>query len=218
MLRRCGVTGVAICLLNAYVNRAHEERLRELVREELGDVPCSISSEVSPLAKEYARASTTVVDIFMKIIYGEYSDELGKGLAELGFTGQLNYADCAAKLVPAERAMQQPFRVVFAGPAAGTVACAYFGREIGTGTSSARTWVARPVTSASSSTGSPVNTTFELEHDLIVNSLSIEVSSIGAGGGSIVTVGSAGEIQVGPGSAGAEPGPACYGRGGTRRP
>ena len=62
--------GVAICLLNAYVNPAHEERLRELVREELGDIACSISSAVSPLASEYARASTTVIDVLMKIIYG----------------------------------------------------------------------------------------------------------------------------------------------------
>ncbi|TCK26768.1 hydantoinase/oxoprolinase family protein [Pseudonocardia endophytica] len=217
VLRRCGVTGVAICLLNSYVNRAHEERLRELVREELGDVPCSISSEVSPLAKEYARASTTVVDTFMKIIYSAYSDELGKGLAELGFTGQLNYADCAATLVPAERAMEQPFRIVFSGPAAGTVACAHFGALI-----DERNLLCADVggTSCDISVvtgGEPtVNTTFELEHDLIVNSLAIDVSSIGAGGGSLVTVGSAGEIQVGPGSAGAEPGPACYGRGGDR--
>jgi N-methylhydantoinase A len=217
VLRRCGVVGVAICLLNAYVNRSHEERLRELVREELGEVACSISSEVSPLAKEYARASTTVVDAFMKIIYSDYSEKLGKGLADLGFTGQLNYADCAATLVPAERAMEQPFRIVFSGPAAGTVACAHFGELIGE-----RNLLCADVggTSCDISVvtgGEPfVNTTFELEHDLVVNSLAIDISSIGAGGGSLVTIGKAGEIQVGPGSAGADPGPACYGRGGTQ--
>jgi N-methylhydantoinase A len=217
VLRRCGVTGVAICLLNAYLNRTNEERLRQLVHEELGEVACSISSEVSPLAKEYARASTTVIDAYMKIIYSDYSENIGKGLAELGFTGQLNYADCAATLVPAERAMEQPFRIVFSGPAAGTVACAHFGELIGEqnllcadvgGTSCDISVVTE---------GAPfVNTTFELEHDLVVNSLAIDISSIGAGGGSLVTVGTAGEIQVGPGSAGADPGPACYGRGGTQ--
>jgi N-methylhydantoinase A len=217
VLARCGVAGVAICLINAYVDRRHEERLRELVREELGDVACSISSEVSPLAKEYARASTTVVDAFMKIIYSDYADKLGRGLEDLGFGGQLNFADCAATLVPSERAMEQPFRIVFSGPAAGTVACAHFGRLIGEGNLLCADVGGTSCDISVVTDGEPfVNTTFELEHDLIVNSLAIDISSIGAGGGSLVTIGKAGEVQVGPGSAGAEPGPACYGRGGTQ--
>jgi len=217
VLRRCGVTGVAICLINAYVNPAHELRLRELVREVVGDVPCSISSEVSPLAKEYARASTTVVDTLMKIIYSDYTAKLEKGLADLGFTGQLNFADCAATLVPSDRAMEQPFRIVFSGPAAGTVACAHFGALIGE-----RDLLCADVGGTSCdisvvTAGEPfVNTTFELEHDLVVNALANDISSIGAGGGSIVAIGSAGEVKVGPDSAGADPGPACYGRGGTQ--
>lgn len=215
-LRACGVTGVAICLINAYVNPAHELRLRELVREILGDVAVSISSEVSPLAKEYARASTTVVDTLMKIIYSDYTTRLSSGLTELGFDGSLNFADCAATLVPAEHAMRKPFRIVFSGPAAGTVACAHFGKVIGEpdllcadvgGTSCDISVV---------TAGEPfVNTSFELEHDLVVNALANDISSIGAGGGSIVHIGAAGEILVGPDSARAEPGPACFNRGGT---
>ncbi|GAA2861989.1 hypothetical protein GCM10010472_19180 [Pseudonocardia halophobica] len=217
VLRRCGVTGVAICLLNAYVERRHEERLRELVREVLGDVPCSISSEVSPLAKEYARASTTVVDTFMKIIYSDYTGKLQKGLADLGFTGALNFADCAATLVPAERAMEQPFRVVFSGPAAGTVASAHFGELIGEANLLCADVGGTSCDISVVTDGAPfVNTTFELEHDLVVNALANDISSIGAGGGSLVSIGPSGEIEVGPGSAGADPGPACYGRGGTQ--
>ncbi|MEV4341406.1 hydantoinase/oxoprolinase family protein [Streptomyces sp. NPDC049590] len=217
VLRGCGVAGIAICLINAYVNPAHEQRLRELVHEVLGDVPCSISSEVSPLAKEYTRASTTVVDTLMKLIYADYTATLEKGLADIGFTGRLNFADCAATLVPSNRAMEQPFRIVFSGPAAGTVASAHFGSLIGEhdllcadvgGTSCDISVVTG---------GEPfVNTTFELEHDLVVNALANEVTAIGAGGGSLVTIGQSGEIQVGPGSAGSTPGPACYGRGGTQ--
>ena len=217
VLRKCGVEGVAICLINAYVNTFHEDRLRELVREELGDIPVSISSEVSPLAKEFARASTTVVDVFMRLIYGKYTDRLDAGLRELGFSGDLNFADCAAQLVRADVAMKHPFRIVFSGPAAGTVSSAHFGKLIDTpnllcadvgGTSCDISMVAD---------GDPfVNTTFELEHDLIVNALSNEISSIGAGGGSLVTINPAGELKVGPGSAGADPGPACYGIGGTQ--
>jgi len=118
VLGRCKVQGVAICLLNAYTNNAHELRLRELVREELGDIPCSVSSEISPLAKEYARASTSLVDVFMKIIYEQYTQDLEAGLRDSGFGGQLNFADCTASLVPAHDAMAAPFKIVFAGPAA----------------------------------------------------------------------------------------------------
>lgn len=217
VLGRCNVEGVAVCLLNAYTNNAHERRLRALVAEELGDIPCSMSSEISPLAKEYARASTTIVDVFMKIIYDDYTRRLDDGLRGLGFAGQLNFADCTANLIPAADAMAAPFRVVFAGPAAGTVGSAHFGALIGEpnllcadvgGTSCDISLVTN---------GQPfVNTTFELEHDLIVNALSNDISSIGAGGGSIVAIAPSGDITVGPGSAGADPGPACYGRGGSR--
>ena len=217
VLRRCGVEGVAICLINSYVNRTHEERLRELVVEILGDVPVSISSEVSPLAKEYARASTTVVDTLMKIIYSDYTARLGSGLGDLGFTGSLNFADCAATLVPAEHAMAKPFRIVFSGPAAGTVACAHFGKLIGENDLLCADVGGTSCDISVVTAGEPfVNTSFELEHDLVVNALANDISSIGAGGGSIVHIGADGEIQVGPDSARAEPGPACFDRGGTQ--
>jgi N-methylhydantoinase A len=215
VLRKCEVRGVAICLINSYVNNAHEVRLRELVQDVLGDVPCSISSEVSPLAKEYARASTTVIDVFMKIIYSRYADELASGLRELGFEGDVNFADCAAMLMASDFAMSQPFRLVYSGPAAGTVASAHFGQLI-----EERNLFCCDVGGTSSdisvvSGGEPfVNTTFELEHDLLINALSNEVSSLGAGGGSIVSITEAGEVAVGPESAGGDPGPACYGKGG----
>lgn len=217
VLRGCHVEGVAICLLNAYIDDRHEQRVRELVRAELGEIPVSISSEVSPLAKEFARASTTVIDVLMKLIYGTYTQRLDTGLRDLGFSGALNFADCAAQLVPADVAMEHPFRIVFAGPAAGTMSSAHLGSAIGAanllccdvgGTSADISLVAA---------GAPfVDTTFELEHDLIVNALSNEISSIGAGGGSVVWIDSVGELKVGPGSAGADPGPACYGLGGQQ--
>ncbi|MGV9710336.1 hydantoinase/oxoprolinase family protein [Gordonia sp. NPDC003424] len=217
VLRDCHVVGVAICLINAYVNPAHELRLRELVHEIIGDIPVSISSEVSPLAKEYARASTTVVDSLMKIIYADYTDRLASGLADLGFDGQLNFADCAATLVPADHAMARPFRIVFSGPAAGTVACAHFGGIIGEQNLLCADVGGTSCDISVVTDGEPfVNTSFELEHDLVVNALANDISSIGAGGGSIVHVGAHGEIQVGPDSARAEPGPACFGRGGTQ--
>jgi N-methylhydantoinase A len=210
------VEGVAICLLNAYINGDHERRLRQIVQEELGDVPVSISCEVSPLAKEYARASTTVIDVLMKKIYTAYTGRLEAGLADLGFKGGLNFADCSAALVPAQSAMLQPFRVVFAGPAAGTVAGAHLGGRIGVENMLCADVGGTSLDISLVTAGEPyVNTTFELEYDLVVNALSNEVSSIGAGGGSLVTVDAAGGLSVGPGSAGSDPGPACYGLGGS---
>lgn len=215
VLKRCEVQGVAICLINAYVNPEHEQRLRELVHEVLDDIPCSISSEVSPLAKEYARASTTTIDVFMKLIYQGYMGRLDSGLHDLGFEGELNFADCAAMLVSADFAMEAPYKIIFSGPAAGTVSSVHFGSLIG-----APNLICADVGGTSCdisivTDGTPfVNTTFELEHDLVVNALSNEISSLGAGGGSIVSISPTGELKVGPESAGGDPGPACYGKGG----
>jgi N-methylhydantoinase A len=216
LLRRCGVEGVALCLINAYVNPAHEQRLLQLVREELGDIAVSVSSEVSPRAKEFSRAATTLVDVIMKLMYGDYAHKLHDGLTQLGFTGDLNFADCTASLLPWREALRQPYRILFAGPAAGTASCLRLGQAIaepnliccdvgGTSTDVSLILDGHAFT----------NDSFEIEHDLVVSALSTEVSSVGAGGGSVVSVSSAGDITVGPASAGALPGPACYGRGGT---
>ena len=220
VLDRCAVEGVAICLLNAYVDPVHERRLRELVHESLGEeIAVSISSETSPLAKEYARASTTVVDVFMKLIFSGYARGLDERLRAAGFAGELNFADCAATLLPWDEALRKPFRIVFAGPAAGTVSSRRLGEALGE-----RDLVCCDVGGTSTDVslvvgGAPfVENTFELEHDLIINALSTEISSVGAGGGSIVSISPAGDVVVGPGSAGSDPGPACYGRGGTSRP
>lgn len=217
VLRKCNVQGVAICLINAYVRHEHEVRLRELVHEILGPVACSISSEISPLAKEFARASTTVIDVCMRLIYVDYTKRLDGGLRKLGFKGDLNYANCAAQLVPADVAMERPFEVIFAGPASGTIASAHFGNMIGVGNLLCADIGGTSCDISIVTDGRPmVNTTIQLEHDLVVNALSTEISSIGAGGGSLVTISSAGILQVGPGSAGADPGPACYNKGGTQ--
>jgi N-methylhydantoinase A len=217
VLKRCQVEGVSICLINAYVDGSHERRLRDLVIEELGDVPCSISSEVSPLAKEYPRASTTVVDTIMKVKYSEYTDRLDAGLRRLGFSGTFNYADCSARLLPADYAMERPYRLVVGGPAAGTVASAHFGDHIGDANLICADVGGTSCDISVVIDGKPwVNSTFELEHDLVVNALSTDIVTLGAGGGSIVSITPTGDVQVGPDSAGAHPGPACYGQGGTR--
>jgi len=218
VLAKCNLDGVAICLLHSYVNDIHEQRLRELVSEVLGpQVLCSVSSEVSPEAREYPRASTTVIDVFMKLIYDDYTQSLSAGLSDLGFKGDLNFADSAATLMPADHAMQKPHRIIFAGPAAGASASALFGHELGEPNLICADVGGTSCDISVVTGGEPYrNTTFEIEHDLVVNSLAIDVVSIGAGGGSIVSVDPNGDIRVGPDSAGADPGPACYPDGGLR--
>ena len=216
-LRDCHIEGLAICLINSFANDAHERQLSEIAREVLGDIPISVSSVISPRAKEFSRASTTVVDVIMKLLYGDYAHKLDAGLKGLGFTGDLNFADCTASLLPWREALQAPYKILFAGPAAGTASCRRLGEAIGEprliccdvgGTS----------TDVSLILGgeSFTNDSFEIEHDLVISALSTEVSSVGAGGGSLVDVSESGDITVGPASAGAIPGPACYGRDGTR--
>lgn len=217
LLKRCGVEGLAICLLHSYVNDAHERALAQLAREVLGPVAISVSSEVSPRAKEFSRAATTVVDAVMKLLYATYAAGLDAGLRAEGFTGELNFADCTAALLPWREALRAPYRILFAGPAAGTAACQRLSHALGEprliccdvgGTS---TDVSLVIDGQSFT-----NDSFEIEHDFVVSALSTELASVGAGGGSLVAITPAGDIAVGPGSAGAWPGPACYGRGGQQ--
>ena len=187
ILKRQNIEGVAICLINAYVNSVHEVILRDLVKDIFGDIPVSISSEVSPLAKEFTRASTTVVDTFMKLILGKYINNLVNGAEKLGFKGDTHLADCAAMLIPWKFSLLKPFRNVFSGPAAGTVSSAYFGKlinkdhlicgDIG-GTSCDISIIRNNQPS--------VHKESEIEHDLIINTLANEIFTIGAGGGSII--------------------------------
>ncbi|WP_308284449.1 hydantoinase/oxoprolinase family protein [Pseudonocardia oceani] len=209
---------MAICFLNSFVNPTNEQTAQRIVREVLGaDVACSISTEASPLARAYGRASTTVIDVIMKISYVAYNEHLRTGLDKLGFTGQLNYADSAATLVSAEAAMRRPHRIVFSGPAAGTAACKHFGASIGDGDLICVDVGGTSTDLSVVTGGSPyLNTTYELEHDMTINSLSTSISTLGAGGGSIAWINDLGELRVGPDSAGGVPGPCCYGAGGTR--
>jgi N-methylhydantoinase A len=217
ILKRCRIEGLAICLINSFVNPAHEQRLLALSAEIFGaKFPVSASFQVGPRAKEYPRASTTVIDVMMKLIYEDYAHLLDSQLRASGFQGQLNFADCTAALIPWREAVTAPHRILFAGPAAGAAACCGLGVAMGDGnligcdvggTSTDVTVIVN---------GAPfINDSFEIEHDLLVNTLSTEVASVGAGGGSIVCVSPSGDLRVGPHSAGATPGPACYGRGGS---
>ena len=204
------VDGVAVTLLHSYANPTHELRLRELIREVVGDVEVSLSSDVLSEFREYERASTTTLNAYVQPVVARYLERI-----DASARGRVGVMWSAGGVRGIEQTMATPVHTLYSGPAAGVLgatwaagACGY--RDLvtldmgGTSADVALVEDGRPeVAEESSIDGLPFRTP------------SIDVISVGAGGGSIAWVDEGGALRVGPASAGAEPGPACYGRGGT---
>ena len=224
-----GVDAIAISFLHAYANPTHERRAAEIVREVVGDdVYITCSSEILAEIREYERTSTAVVNAYVGPVVEHYLRSLESSLAEAGITAPLQIMQSSGGLMSAAAAIRKPAHLVESGPAAGVVACAFLARGNRDPQRRSRsTWAARPRRPRSSRTAQPVKTS-EYEVGAGINLSSrlikggghairlpfIDLSEIGAGGGSIVSVDEFGMLHVGPESAGADPGPACYGRGG----
>lgn len=208
-----GIESVAVCMLHAYANPAHERAVGAIC-ERLG-VPVSLSSEVAPEYGEYERWSTTVLNSYVMPRTKAYLDELSGRLHDLGLVPQLEIMQSSGGAVPAQIAGRFPVRLVESGPCAGVTAASQIAAEAGL-----RKIVALDMGGTSADVAIVVDGEphFVANHDikgLPLRTVGIDVRSIGAGGGSIASVDSVGNLQVGPASAGADPGPACYGRGGT---
>ena len=224
-----GVESVAVCLLHAYANPAHERAVGALLAERLAGpsrnrgVSLSLSSDVSPRRREYERTSTVVANAYVKPIVSRFLAELEAAFASLGFTGELRVMQSNGGLTTPALAREYPVNIIESGPAAGVLAC----RATGAGES-----VEHLITFDMGGTtakvgvidgGEPaVTSTFEVDgvnlrkwSGLPIDVPAVELVEIGAGGGSIASTG-LGVVAVGPESAGAEPGPVCYGRGGGR--
>ena len=210
-----GVEGIAVCLLHAYRNPVHEQALAALIRERAPGVAVSTSHEVSPEFREYERTVTTVVNAFVGPVVERYVSHLGTALAERGYGGVLQLMQSNGGTMPASAAGASAVRMLLSGPAAGIRAAMWFARRNG---------IANAITLDMGGTSTDVgiapglapNLVPELKIDgLPVRTASIDMATIGAGGGSIATVDKGGFLAVGPQSAGALPGPACYDRGGV---
>ncbi|EPX80353.1 hydantoinase/oxoprolinase family protein [Salipiger mucosus] len=210
-----GVEGIAISLLHAYRNPAHEKRLVEIVRELAPGLPVSASHEVSPEFREYERSVTTAVNAFVGPVVERYIARLDEGLATRGYGGVLQVMQSNGGTMPAAQAGPNAVRMLLSGPAAGISAAMWFARRNGIsdlvtldmgGTS----------TDVALAEGRVLATVPELVVDgLPVRTAALDMATIGAGGGSIAAIDAGGFLAVGPQSAGADPGPACYGRGGA---
>jgi N-methylhydantoinase A/oxoprolinase/acetone carboxylase beta subunit len=219
-----GIEALAICLLHAYKNPANERFLQEQIQAQCPDLPLSLSSDVAPIINEYERTSTTVADGYIKPAVSRYLRSLAHALAAARYAGKLLVMHSAGGVMDGDMASQYPVRMLESGPAAGALAASFYSDLLGLpelisldmGGTTAKTCVIEG--------GKPTVTNrievarvhrFKTGSGLPIVIPVLDLLEIGAGGGSIAWVDNLGLLKVGPHSAGASPGPACYGLGGT---
>src|SRR5262245_60898139 len=213
-LEKRGIEAVAICFLNAFINGEHERRAAELVSEICPDLQIATSSGVFPEIREFERTSTTVVNAYLQPVAGRYLQQLTEGLAERGFDGDLLIVHSAGGVMTGETARRIPARTCYSGPAGGVMGGAYIGGIAGFEDVITMDMGGTSTDVAVVKSGKPViSPGLSIEHNIPVRFPSIDVQTIGAGGGSISWL-DRGLLKNGPQSAGANPGPACYGWGG----
>jgi N-methylhydantoinase A len=222
-LDRAGVESVAVCLLNSYVNPANETVIADHLRSELG-VPVCISAEISPQIREYPRMITAACNAATMPVIGPYLDELQKWLSAEGFGGSVLMMLSNGGVVSADDAARGPIRLVESGPAAGALAGSWFAQRLGEDRLLCFDMGGTTAKACLIENGEPdLTNTFEVARiyrfkkgsGFPVSVPSVDLVEIGAGGGSLARVDQFGLLKVGPDSAGADPGPASYGRGGT---
>jgi N-methylhydantoinase A len=219
-LRALEVDAVAICFLHAWTNHEHERRAADLLSKLLPDVEIVASREVSTQWREYERTSTTVLSAYVKPTVASYLDDLRSGLRDVGVLAPMYAMRSSGGVSSFERAAEAPITLLESGPVAGVTAAAELGRRLGVedvltldiGGTTAKTSAVRkgrvPIETLHHVERTPTTAGYPIQAPVV------EIVEVGAGGGSIAWVDEAGGLHVGPRSAGAEPGPACYGRGG----
>jgi len=222
-LSELGVEAVAICLLHSYRNPAHEQTLARLCGELLPGVPVSCSSDVVPEIREYERTSTTSANVYVMPLMARYLDDLERKLQGLGIAGPLYVMMSAGGIATPETAKRVPIRLVESGPAAGALAAARMARQVGEdrllsfdmgGTTAKACVIDRGEPLLAREFEVARADRFKRGSGLPIRVPVVELIEIGAGGGSIARIDRMGLLKVGPDSAGADPGPACYGAGG----
>ncbi len=216
VLRAEGVEAVAVCFMNAYANPAHEARAAELVRELLPDAFVSVSTEVVPAIRLYDRVSTTALNAYVGPVLRRYLESLTRKLADLDYRGVLLIMASNGGVIAPEVAMDRPATTLLSGPAGGPVAGLAFSQGQGYTDCITCDMGGTSFDVALVKDGKPLTTTEGDINRLRISLPMLNVVTIGAGGGSIGWIDEGGLLRMGPQSAGADPGPACYGRGGTR--
>ena len=226
-LRATGVESVAVCLLHSYLYPDHEERLGAILAEELPVATISLSSRILREQREYERSATTVVNAYVRPLMASYIDRIRTGLDGIGLTGPLQIMQSSGGVMTSEDAKLRPVFALESGPAAGVVAARGIAEQLGLanviafdmgGTTAKASLVADGAISRGREyeVGGSMSAGSRLIRGAgeLLRIPTIDIAEVGAGGGSIAWIDPAGGLQVGPRSAGADPGPACYGRGG----
>ena len=217
-LKAAGVHSIAVCYLFSYMNPAHEAETRKIIHAEFPGANVSLSSEVLPRMREWPRMSTTLLNAYLEPVMVHYIDHLNQGLDKAGIESQQRFLmQSNGGVMPFSAAIAggRTVHTLFSGPAAGAQASAYLAREAEAGL------VTLDMGGTSCDIafiegGVPLETTEGLIARRQVDVPALDMTTISAGGGSIAAIDGGGFLTVGPQSAGADPGPACYGRGGTQ--
>ncbi len=213
-LQAGGYDAVAVCLLNAYVNPAHEERLAELLTARLDGILVAVSSEITREFREFERASTTTLSAYVQPVIDRYLSAFETRLADGGFVGRFSVMQSNGGRLPASGMRRRAISALLSGPAAGVT-----GATRQAGRSGFKNLVTLDMGGTSTDVCLVTDGRAELTSEFTIEGLPvrspvIDIHTVGAGGGSIVWLDDGGMLRAGPHSAGADPGPACYGRGG----
>ena len=220
-----GVEAIAVCLFHAYRNADHERMAAEVLRAECRDLPISVSSDVAPEIREFERASTTCANAYVQPLMQRYLARLDEQLRLMGLRGKLYVMLSGGGITTVRAAQEFPVRLIESGPAAGAMAAGYYGLlsraehlisfDMG-GTTAKMCLIDRGWPEQVHQLEAGRVRRFKKGSGLPLKVPVVEMIEIGAGGGSLAHIDAMGLLKVGPESASSEPGPACYGRGGTR--
>ena len=211
-----GVEAIAICFLFSFANPAHERRARAIIEAEFPELSIALSHEVDPAFREYERTVVTAFDAYVKPVIGRYLSRLEQGLAGAGVGAPLQVMQSRGGLMASPIARLRPVRLFLSGPAAGVIGARIAGATAGDTDLITVDIGGTSCDIALISKGKALVRADGLVDGYPVRVPMVDVNSIGSGGGSIARLDAAGGLRVGPESAGSEPGPACYGRGGAR--
>ena len=225
IMAKAGVQSLAVCFLHSYANPAHEIRVAELARQHLPHVTVSLSHDVVAELWEYQRCATTCANAYVQPLMDAYLTRLETELRRLGFQGALRLMHSAGGLTSLETARRFPIRLLESGPAGGGLATALFGMRAGQsdiisfdmgGTTAKACMIENGQAEIAPMMEAGRIHRFKKGSGLPIKAPVIDMIEIGAGGGSIAAIDEVGLLRVGPQSAGSDPGPACYGMGGTQ--
>ena len=209
-----GCEAIGVFFINGHANQANERAAAELIRRLWPNACVSVATEVLCEIREFERCSTTAINASLQPVVGDYLGRLDEGLRDQRFTGELLIVQSSGGVMSSATAAQLPARTALSGPAAGVIACAAIAQASGfpdviTGDMGGTSFDVSLIADGAASIAEQSS----IDFGLVIRSPMIQIETIGAGGGSIASVDASGMLQVGPASAGSNPGPACYGKG-----